>query len=51
MTAKIVGTILSIGVCALISGSLFPPGDVPRQLFVVAMWYITGLATMAMWQS
>lgn len=37
--------------CALFSMAMFPPGDITRQLSVVATWYIAGLSTMAVWRS
>lgn len=49
MTANLIGTCLLIAFGAIVSSMLFPPGDVLRQLTVVAVWYLLGAVTVWLW--
>lgn len=49
IVAKIALTLFGISFCAGMSGALFPPGDIPRQLTVVALWYAVGIGTGLVW--
>lgn len=48
---RIIGTLVVVFVCLFASGALFPPGDIQRQLAIIAIWYAAGLVTMAIWLS
>lgn len=50
MLGKIAVTCLLIASVALLSGMLLPPGDVPKQLLVVAFWFAVGFTVNAIWQ-
>ena len=43
---KIVGSILMFIIAGLTSVAMFEPENVPKQLFVVIIWYLAGAATV-----
>ena len=43
---KIVGSILMFVMAGLTSVAMFEPENVPKQLFVVIIWYLAGAATV-----
>lgn len=48
---QIVGTLLIVAGACLISGASVPPGNVPRQLIVAAIWFMSGMGVCRLWLS
>lgn len=46
---KLAASCLPIAFAAALSGGLFPPGDVPRQLLLVVLWFIAGIIVGSIW--
>lgn len=40
MMAKLPLILLLIALACVVSGAMFPPGDVPRQLTLVILWFL-----------
>jgi hypothetical protein len=51
LISKIGGTAFQLFCAIAISGALYPPGDVPRQLLVCATWFATGALSVILWRS
>ena len=43
---KIVGSLLMFIIAGLTSVAMFEPENVPKQLFVVIIWYLAGAVTV-----
>lgn len=42
-------TFLIVGFTAVISATMFGPGDVPRQIALIAMWFSAGVMVDSIW--
>lgn len=46
---KIITTCIIIGLSSLISMCMFSPGDIPKQLAIVAFWFLAGFSVCRIW--
>ena len=51
MMIKIAAIMLVGAVVAILSNSVFPAGEVQRQIYVAALWFAAGFVVERIWRS
>ncbi len=49
LVPQITGTCLMVAFACVVSGASFPPSNVPLQLFIAGLWFVTGFLVCKLW--